>query len=256
LRKVEDMKQFFRGAAVAGAALVVAVGSVTGCTEEETGFFIQGNVQITAPACVARAESGATLVGTGLLDVALKLDYEASLLVGNQLTPRGDKANLRTETQIATIAGAEVQLFRDTGELDIEFTVPASGVISPNGSEAPGFAVVFATLLPASTGDEISGEFEQEGAGRGAVKTRIARVKVFGETIGGLEIESSEFSYVIQVCRGCLVDFPAPALGPTGACDGGLTQNPDAPCRRGQDDPFDCRLCRGANPYCDRPGDL
>jgi hypothetical protein len=35
--------------------------------------------------------------------------------------------------------------------------------------------------------------------------TRVARVSVFGKTIGGLDVESSEFMFVIGVCNGCLL---------------------------------------------------
>src|SRR4051794_33187196 len=104
-----DMKDLF-GRALGGLGLaLLCAGSA--CSNEETGLYIQGNVVLTAPDCTARPESAATLIGVGLLDVAQKLDYEASLLVASQLTPRGDKTNLRTETMVTNIEGAEVHLF-------------------------------------------------------------------------------------------------------------------------------------------------
>src|SRR4051794_39204446 len=104
------MKDLFRRAlGCLGLALLWA-GSA--CSSDETGLFIQGNMVRTAPDCIARPEAAATLIGVGILDVGLKLDYEASLLVASQLTPRGDKTNLRTETMVTTIEGAEVHLYR------------------------------------------------------------------------------------------------------------------------------------------------
>src|SRR5688572_700596 len=125
------MKQVSWRAGGCAAALLGVMMSSGGCADEETGFFIMGNVALVAPECVATADSSSTLLLSGTLDVALSPEYEATLLVGSQLTPRGDKANLRSESMIATITGAEVRLYRDTGELDTEFTVPASGVILP-----------------------------------------------------------------------------------------------------------------------------
>jgi hypothetical protein len=225
-----------------------------GCSDEETGFFIQGNVKLPSPSCEATAESTATMLLTGLMDVALRLDYTAHLLVGSQLTPRGDKANLRTETMTTTISGAEVQLFTDTGELDTEFTVPASGVIYPNTSAEPGFGIISATLIPGESGLALAEELDD----RNRVITRVAQVKVFGETLGGLEIESAVFPYVIRVCEGCLVDFPSAALvsGTDGAItcgSGGTVALPDGPCFVGQDDAVDCRSCSSFNAFCNDP---
>jgi hypothetical protein len=239
------MKDLFRRAA-GGAALLCALGVGSACTDEETGFFIQGNVRIEAPECVARAEGTTTLLGSGTLDVGLRRDYDASLLVGNQLTPRGDKENLRTETMITTITGGEVQLYDDVGGLLIEFTVPASGTIAPDSAEDPGFGIINVTLIPAQVGNDLNQELS-----RGDVQTVVAQVRVFGETLGGLEVESADITYVIRVCEGCLVFYPSDAVNPNGEC---LAQGDqgggDAPCRFGQDDTVDCRLCNSINPYC------
>jgi hypothetical protein len=225
-----------------------------GCTEEQTSFFIEANVKIDPPECIARAEGSVTRLLGGSLDVGLTLEYEATLLVGSQLAPRGDKTNLRSETMITTITGAEVHLYTDVGEPDPyspEFTVPATGVILPSASADPGYGVVTATLIPAATGDGLAGELN----GRGERRTRVAVVSVFGTTIGGLEIESSEFTYVISVCEGCLVDFPADAISTTdGSCFGSTTDSQVVPCRFGQDQGVDCRICSGANPFCAFPG--
>ena len=222
----------------AGGCAAVLLGVMTvsgGCTDEETGFFIMGNVVVDAPECVASPDSGSVLHSSGVLDVALRPEYDASLLVGTQLTPRGDKTNLRTETMITTITGAEVELYRDTGELDTEFTVPASGVILPDGGADPGFGIVTATLIPAATGIALAEELTNPNE----IRSRVARIVVFGKTIGGLDIETAPHSYVIRVCEGCLVEFPAEAYDPTGGgclpTDTGDNLVP--PCRFGQDDP-------------------
>jgi hypothetical protein len=234
-------------------ALFLGVAAL-GCTEERTSFFIEANVKIDPPECIARAEGSATRLLGGALDVGLRLDYEATLLVGSQLAPRGDKTNLRSETMIATITGAEVHLYTDTGEPDPyspEFTVPATGVILPSGSADPGYGVVIATLIPEASGLGLAGEISS----RGDIRTRVAVVSVFGTTIGGLDIESAEFTYVISVCEGCLVDFPAEAIATSdGSCFGSTTDSIEAPCRTGQDSGVDCRVCSGSNPFCAFPG--
>jgi hypothetical protein len=246
-----DMKQAIRRAGGSIAVLLGIIGMGEGCTDENTGFFILGNEHVESPECVARAEPTETMIITGVLDVAIKPDYEATLLVGSQLAPRGDKASLRTETMITTIAGAEVQLYTDTGALDTEFTVPAAGVIRPESGSDPGFGIITATLIPAASGVALADELNDPAE----VRTRVAKVTVFGKTIGGLDVESAPFTFVIRVCEGCLVDFPADAFDPALGCTGGGSTDAQVPpCRPGQDDALDCRICAGQNDFCLFPG--
>lgn len=246
------MKQLFRSAGVGAALLGVLGGVPAGCSDEQTGLYIEGNMAVEPPDCVASPGSTATLLLSGELDVALKPDYEALLLVGNQMTPRGDKDNLRTESMTVTITGAEVQLLDGVGQSVTEFTVPASGTIRPDGSEDPGFGVIGVTLIPAVEGARMFDEIQS----RGQVLTRVARVRVFGETLGGIDVESAEITYVVKVCRGCLVRFPPESLDVNGDCNESLQDvSGDPPCKFGQDEAIDCRLCRGSNVFCVSPGD-
>ncbi len=248
------MKRVLRRSGFAIAVSLGILGVGASCTEERTGFFIRGNVVIEGPDCIARPESSAVLHASGVLDVALRTEYEAALLVGSQLAPRGDKANLRTETMITTITGAEVHLYDDAGATVAEFTVPATGVIPPETSADPGFGIAMATLIPAATGRDLR-DSPTDGIQLGEVRTRVAEVVVFGKTLGGLEVETAPLTYVIRVCNGCLVDFPSDALDGSGACTLALTDADAPPCRFGQDDPVDCRLCSGTgNPAC-RPAE-
>jgi hypothetical protein len=215
------------------------------CSDEQSGLFIQGNAARIPPDCEVTAEETATLLGYGVLDVGLKLDYDASLLVGSQFTPRADKDNLRTETMITTVEGAEVHLFDDEGAQLLEFTVPASGTILPEASDSAGYGIINATLIPQSVGDGLRGTLAP-----GQTVTRVAEVNVFGKTVGGVEVESAKIRYVIKVCQGCLVSFPSEALNANGEC-ARFDQEPEAiPCNAGQDAAVDCRLCAGSQEVC------
>lgn len=244
------MKQVLRKAGGRAAVLLGISLTGLGCTDEETGFFILGNVVVEAPECAARPEGTSTLLGAGLLDVALRPDYVANLLVGSQLAPRGDKTNLRTETMIATFTGAEVHLTGGPDVARVSFTVPAAGTtIPPNSSADPGFGIVSATLIPAAQGVDIGLDLTD----RAQLVTRVAEVSVFGKTIGGLDIETAPFSYAINVCKGCIVEFPADAIDANGNCGAALNEAAGSPCRVGQDDPVDCRVCTAGNIYCQAP---
>lgn len=217
----------------------------SGCTDEQTGLFIQGNAARIPPDCTVTAEESATLLGYGVLDVGLKLDYDASLLVGSQLTPRSDKDNLRSETMITVVNGAEVHLYNDEGVQEVEFTVPASGVILPDPSEGAGYGVINATLIPQLTGEAILQDLAP-----GQTVTRVAEVSVFGQTVGGLEVESARIRYVIKVCLGCLVAFPSEAINAMGQCAPSDQGPENIPCSVGQDSLVDCRLCAANREIC------
>jgi hypothetical protein len=78
------------------------------------------------------------------------------------------------------------------------------------------------------------------------------RVTVSGQTIAGRKVDSNEFIYPLDICYGCLVNFPPDAIdteisnfncrrvleedafGSVQAIDGDI-------CRIGQDDFVDCR---------------
>lgn len=217
----------------------------SGCTEEQTGLFIQGNAARIPPECTVTAEESAPLLGYGVLDVGLKLDYDASLLVGSQLTPRSDKDNLRSETMITVVDGAEVHLYDDEGAEQAAFTVPASGVILPEASEGAGYGVINATLIPQSAGEAILRDLTP-----GQTVTRVAEVNVFGKTVGGLEVESAKIRYVVKVCLGCLVSFPSEALNAMGQCAINDMEPAEIPCNAGQDALVDCRLCAPSREIC------
>ncbi|MCC7536472.1 MAG: hypothetical protein IT379_09670 [Deltaproteobacteria bacterium] len=62
---------------------------------------------------------------------------------------------------------------------------------------------------------------------------------------GSTEVESEPFSFVVNLCLGCLVAFPegsdSPAIPGEDCCGGGAPA--DQGCYPGQDAPIDCRSC-------------
>lgn len=217
------MANLWKQGVLGGLALVAGLG-IQGCTDDETGLYINGVMAVVAPQCTVRADPGSVQLLGGLLDIEERPSYEATLLVGNQFTPRGDKQNLRTESMIVTVTGAVVRLFDAVGALVSEFSVPATGVIVPDGGAEPGFGSVDVTLIPGAEVERLLGPDSDLPENSQNIITRVARVSVFGSTVGGLDVESSEFSFVIDVCRGCL------SCDPTG-----MSGRVDTACRAGQD---------------------
>src|SRR3954454_12237634 len=84
------------------AALVAApslLGS-PGCAENESTIFIrQVNVPVSSGnGCTVEPTPTSLFISRGLLDLAFRNQYVATLLVGNQLVARGNPTQERTET--------------------------------------------------------------------------------------------------------------------------------------------------------------
>jgi hypothetical protein len=235
------------GVATAGLAIFTA-----SCSDNNSSLFITGVLYSTPPQCVLTADLAETTLGSGTLDLAFTRSYSASLLVGNQLTSRGSKQTLRTETQRVTLRGAEINLTDSTGNSLFKFSVNGTGFVDVSRGEDSGFGIFGAELIPASIGEQLVKTLGISPGGSGQV---IALTRVFGSTLGNQELTSSELSFPITVCTGCLIQFPLVALTPTDPqiCIRGATELPIPGCRVGQDDPIDCRSCAATNTLCESP---
>jgi hypothetical protein len=216
-----------------------AAGLATGCVDNESSLFIVGAFNLSATDCLAKPDSDAELLFGGTIDLAFTSTYQAALLLGNQLTEQGSREKLRTETSRMRIQGADVTLFRPDGS-EVSFTTSASGFAHNADGTDPGYAAVSAQLvrdgdLPPGTADGIA----------------IARVRVFGETLGGQEVESGDFDFPIDVCHGCLVFFPAEAIvfvdGEPECSATAEVDQESTVCYFGQDVPFPCTVCSASD---------
>jgi hypothetical protein len=85
----------------------------------------------------------------------------------------------------------------------------------------------------------------------------VTYARFFGNTLGGRYVESDEFEFPVDVCKGCLIAFtpqdinpayPVPNCLGNGAL-GTSTAQQSLPCKPGQDLPIDCIQCQ-AIPDC------
>ncbi len=221
------------------------------CVDNDTSLYVEGVLSLAPPGCEVAADPGSPQQFRGTLDLAFLRSYEGVVLVANQLTPRGEKEQLRTETSGVILTGAEVLLTDAEGRTLDEFSVPAGGFVHATDSASPGYGAALVTMIPPSRGQAL---FDQlSGGSRGDTRTVIANVRVFGETSGGVELTSGEFTYPIDVCLGCLIDFPLEAVEDTGGgrvCSGAADGVESSQCIRGQDALIDCRTCAATLALC------
>ncbi len=231
-------------------ALLASAGlSTAGCADNESSLFVIGVYALGRTQCVAEPTSSAVLLPSGTLDRTLANGYNAALLVGSHLTQRGSRENLRTETSRLAIEGAHITLYATTGAEVVRPDAAATGLVNPATGTDPGLATVFAQLIrPADL------------AALGPPGQAIARIRIFGTTLGGQEIESGDYDFPIQVCDGCLISYPAEAADPTAGGDVYLcsfdvdteTQTTEI-CYPGQDDLIPCTACAAFNTACRDP---
>jgi hypothetical protein len=216
-------------------------------------MYIVGVAARQAGACSVKADLEGTILAKGVMDRLLASEYVAALIIGNQLTQRGDRERLRTETSSVSLKGAEVRLENSQGEsLAPAFSAIGTGFVDASEGTDAAPAVMFATLIPSSIVQSLP------------LGTVVTKVRAFGTTLGGEDVESAELLFPIQLCEGCLVTFPASArdLAADGndyqckqaADDAATGAAEDAgPCSPGIDVPVPCTACSGLYDFCRSP---
>jgi hypothetical protein len=184
------------------AVLAFVVPVLAGCTEDNPGLIVIGNVQPDAM-CVYRPAAG-SLVARGVYDVAFPHGYYVAPLFNSWLVSRTMIRPIppMVETNGIQIEGAEVELTAQDGSaLPIAtsaYTVAASAFVPPALGIAPGAGTGLVEAIPASVGTELAGAL---GSG---TTTITARITFFGRTAGGSVIDASPWLWPIEVCTGCL----------------------------------------------------
>ena len=227
---------------VASLGLLVAS---SGCADNNSTLFIKGVLLESGDNCVFEADGESALLLSGILDVSLRSTYVMPLLLGNQLIPRGDSDKLRTETARVVIRGAVVEvLSADGSETLASFSTNAGGFVDPASGENPGWGVTFVNAVSSDLAERLDGELAPL-----ASRELNVSVYVYGDTLGGDEVESSTLTYPLFVCKGCLVDCSTGNVT-TGMCDtypeGGL----EVGCFPGQDGLTPCQLLTDPSQFC------
>jgi len=217
-------------------ATILAIGALTqvGCAENESTLFIKGVMKVDEGTCTYTPDASSVLLLGGVLDTAFGGSYTAALLVGNQMKSQGSEERSRTETSRITLKGAVVALKDSTGALiEPEFSADGVGFVDPSPGGDAAFGMVSVLAVPDA------GRLAAEN-----IRYVMAEMQVYGETLGGQEVESNVYSFPISLCNGCLVSFPSEAISPTtGECQPAPTASDNNVCLVGQDQVVLCSDC-------------
>jgi hypothetical protein len=243
------------GHVMAGLICTVTAGAaVSACAHDDSTIFIYNVIapMPTGGQCTFTANPTQSFESEGTIDVALTGGYDAVFLVGNQLVAQADPTVPRTETSIVDLQGAIVRITDASGNQIANFTDLAAGSIPPASGGTPGYAAMQVTIINQATVAKYI--LPQLPFGNLSELRFVTYTKMFGKSLGGQYVESNEFEFPINACRGCLIAFSTAdvnlqcnMLNCLGASTT-TTTTTSSPCFPGEDQPIDCSLCRNSNP--------
>jgi hypothetical protein len=223
------------------------------CADNNSSLFVVGVIALDKTTCVATGDATANRLAGGILDVAFTTSYTGFLLVGNQLTERGSREQIRTETSRVSLRGAEVKLTTVDGKLLGNYSTVGTGFVDAAAGDVPSYAAMSVNIIPPALGSSASL------LAAGAV---VAKIRVFGDTLGNVSVTSSELDFPIRICEGCLVTYPTSAFDPNVPAGGAYKcttaastndRTEQLPCVIGQDESFPCTACSASVDLCRDP---
>jgi len=240
----------------ASTLLLGAVFFTPSCADNNSSIFIVGVVDVNQSSCIAKPDNTGPFLASGTLDTVFASGYTAVLVVGNQMTEEGSMEDLRTETSRVSLRGAEVTLSTLDGKplavagAQSTFSTVGTGFVDPAAGNAPSYATMAVQIVPPGLNL--------------APQQILSKVRVFGETLGGTSVTSSEIDFPITICEGCLINFDTPdttqAAGSSFMCATSAASTTQTaavpPCLTGQDKSFSCTLCSAAYAQCKDPCQL
>ncbi len=237
---------------------VLALGSVafSACVHNDSSIFVQ---DVLAPqqvsnnsGCVYTATPTQTFIWSGVLDIDFRSHYDPVYLLGNQLVAEANSQQLMTETSTVTLQGGIVRVTDAQGNQLATFTRLTSATLYPASGGVPSYAPVSITTIDTATIATLKTSQAQILNNRGLLRL-VTYVRFFGNTLGGRYVESDEFEFPVDVCKGCLITFSPADINPTlpipncagNPSAGSSTAQQTLPCEVGQDLAIDCLQCEG-----------
>ena len=219
------------------AATLLAAATLYGCNDN--ALVLVGHADLRPEeGCAWTGDRDGPFLTTGVMDITLTPTYTMLPVFLNQ----GD-SDLALEEARVTFATNVPAL---NSVLSQGATLPLDTAIGVGKT-----TMVDVALIHEALGRQIqsTGLFDQ----RGVQVSLLAEIEVTGRASGD-EVVSNRFSFLIDVCAGCLLWYPPGTLSedsdgsPTCEVTQDTLSSADAEpvCVYGQDAPLDCRLCRDA----------
>ena len=230
--------------------LAVSLLFMSGCLEETPALFIVSNSALSSSCQPVASTDISAIVSRGVMDLTVATTYHMFPNVENLMESSGSSSLggglSGTEGNRVTLQRADVT-FVPEESLSVAMpnrTIPISGTLEPGGRGVVELEVIHDIL-----GDSLSGDPRLRD--RGSTVFVEVHVQFIGVTTSGTSVESNLFTFPMELCRGCLLDFPLEANDPLDTqpncrAESGEsgTSTIEMPCLPGQDETLDCRICR------------
>lgn len=247
------MNRIFSRVLTLGIAVSAIGAALPACAKNDKSIFIRGALfpptNRTNGSCVYTVDTQAPGLFYGSLDTKYQQTYVATLLVGNQLIARSDPLDPRAESSRVHLKGVVSRVTDANGNDINELTGNGSSFADAAANGQPGFGIIQVPIIDTNTLSKITLPAD------GSPVELLTQLRAFGTTLGGEDVESGEFQFVVKVCKSsadalggdCLEKRSAPA--PTPACSAVGTSTASAgsqtaPCIAGQDEPIPCTICQ------------
>lgn len=238
------------------AVAVVGLVAAIACVEDTPALFIVHNAALDTSCRPSESTTGTSL-GRGAMDLTVANRYIMNPLVENLMSPSGTVSLGGTtrgsgagdyEGNRVTFSFAQVSFDAPPGfdrALPKNLEIPISGTLEPGR-----FGVVELEVINQALGEQLRTSTQLDDRNE-SVPVEVT-LRFHGVTTSGTEVESNEFTYPLEICRGCLLEFPPEASDPFDAqpnCRAILSETEtassiDLGCHPGQDELLDCRVCR------------
>ena len=239
---------------------LVAGGSI-GCGENTQSLYIVGNL-VPDSTCEVRPSDVGPFRGSGALDLVVGGSYRVFPMVRNDMPSslamhEFEPMDGRLEAHNVFLKRATVSYSYDPNIIlpSVESkTVPITGFVSNSGSLTAFEVEIIDEDMARRLAQKLQDRDSENPSPGGGM---IVDIQVVGETADGTELTTNVLSFPLRVCKGCLLSFPPEAdvqgdFSPEFDCNDLSASVGSEPCRLGQDEPVDCRLCKRGKPVAEQ----
>lgn len=240
------------GAAFLGACALT--GLTAGCDNPETSLTIVQIQPLGSNCTVSTSES--EFMTRGIVDVAIARRYTLYPLVSNNMIDLTNAKGYsdgdgRQDTHAVRLKEVSYSIKGEIEGLDTtSFTQKISGTIPVQSQSVVGFNILSSELIKqireANFQTILGSSFS---ATTGSADVTIS-FSIKGETLDGNEVETETYSFPLEICSGCLINYPADAIDlsaqkqPNCLAPSDSVEEPNCPMQVGTDNQIlDCRLC-------------
>jgi len=232
-------------------ALILMMGS-SSCREHQThAMFIHFNMaftQATTACTFNKASLDSQFLPWGVLDLDLSNRYTMMPVLENRLPSSlllGTPTFASTENNLVSMTGAYIN-YRVSEDLTVELADGTEAPLSSRPELAESFVQLPGSMNPtdlrvwevraitATVGNALNNATGLRE--KYATSEVLVDIKFEGTLVDGSVVFSNVFTYPIWVCRGCLTYNP-------GVNCAVIDDTVTGPCRFGQDEGVDCRVC-------------